>query len=427
MKIKLAYGEKGLDLVLPDELDVTVIEPASAPGLSEPNQALTAALRDPIQLPPLREWAGPADRVGIVFSDITRPAPNKQLLPAVLQELGHVDRRNITLFNALGTHRTNSQDELRMMLGQDILSNYRIVQNNAFDRSTQVCLGVSERGHEIWQNRELADCTSLILTGFIEPHFFAGFSGGGKALMPGMAGLSTVLGNHDAGMIADPRATWGVTRGNPIWEEINEVARKFERTFLVNVALNRNKQITAVFAGQLDAAHALGCEYVRQKAMVPVSEPFQIVVTTNSGYPLDLNLYQAVKGMSAAAQIASAGGSIIIAAECRDGIPEHGLYRQLVQTGKTPAGLLETIRAPGFLEHDQWEAQMQAQIQLKADVHVRSDGLTDEQIRSMLLSPCANIEDTIQALLARYGPRSRICVLPEGPQTIPYLKQELST
>jgi nickel-dependent lactate racemase len=155
--------------------------------------------------------------------------------------------------------------------------------------------------------------------------------------------------------------------------------------------------------------------------MAPVPHPFDIVITTNSGYPLDLNLYQSIKGVSAAAQIVRQGGAIIIATDCWDGIPEHGLYGQLLREASSPRDLLERVHAPGFLMQDQWEAQVQAQIQLKADVYVRTDNLSDAQIRSALLEPCACIEETVAALLEQYGPGARICVLPEGPQTIPYV------
>jgi nickel-dependent lactate racemase len=424
MRIRLAYGQSGRWVNLPDAWPVTVVEPRFAPGLPDPAGSLSAALRDPIGTAPLHKQVRPDQRVGIVFSDITRPTPLGLILPAVLAELSHVPKENVTLFNALGTHRQNTEAELRGMIG-DLADEYRVVQNDAFDPSTQVRLGVTSRGHEIWLNREIAACDVKILTGFIEPHFFAGFSGGGKALMPGMAGQRTVLGNHDAGMIANPKATWGVTHGNPIWEEVMEVAHAAGplsgtgETFLVNVTLNRDKAITGVFAGDLDQAHAAGCAFARETAMAPVAAPFDIVITTNSGYPLDLNLYQAVKGMSAAAQVVKPGGAIIIAADCWDGIPEHGLYGQLLREADSPRQLLETIMAPGFLKQDQWQAQIQGQIQLKAEVYVHTDNLTDEQIRAALLQPCHDIVATTAALLARYGPGATICVLPEGPQTIP--------
>jgi nickel-dependent lactate racemase len=360
--------------------------------------------------------------VGIVFNDITRPTPDHLMLPAILDELPYIPRENIILFNALGTHRPNTDAELRGMLGDALVDGYRIVQNNSFDPSTQVHLGTTVRGHDIWINREFVECEAKILTGFIEPHLFAGFSGGGKVVMPGMAGQRTVLGNHGARMIAAPQATWGVTWGNPIWEEIHEVALKVEPTFLLNVALNRDKQITAVFAGDMDAAHSRGCAFVKETVMVPAPRPFDIVITTNSGYPLDLNLYQSVKGMSAAAQVVRQGGSIIIAADCWDGIPDHGLYGQLLREADGPQAVLDTIYAPGFLKQDQWQAQIQAQIQLKADVYVRTDNLTDKQIEMALLKPSHRIEDTVLSLLAEDGSQARICVLPEGPQTIPYIQ-----
>jgi nickel-dependent lactate racemase len=421
MDIHLAYGKHGLVIHLPDRYDLTVIEPSFVHSLVDPFAALRQALGSPRGAPPLKEFVSPGDSVGVIFSDITRPTPHQLILPAVLAELSHVPTTQITLFNALGTHRPNTDAELREMLGNELVDRYRIVQNNAFDPSTQISLGRSTFRHEIWVNRQLYECDVKILTGFIEPHFFAGFSGGGKAIMPGMGGQRTVLGNHDAVMIANPNATWGITQGNPIWEEVQEVARMARRTFLVNVTLNKHKQITGVFAGELDEAHAAGCAFAKSAAMVPVQQPFDIVITTNSGYPLDLNLYQAVKGMSAAAQIVKPGGTIIVAAECWDGIPEHGLYGKLLRQAKNPQDLLDTICSPGFNEQDQWQAQIQAQIQLKADVYVYSDNLTDEQIRTALLQPCRSIETTVSELLEKYGPAARICVLPEGPQTIPYI------
>ncbi len=421
MNIQLAYGKTGLTLNLSDDLNVTLIEPIFTPGVSDSHTALAHALRAPIQSSPLCDFVKSTDRVGIVYSDITRPTPNRLLLLAVLAELGHVPKVNITLFDALGTHRENTNAELRELLGDTLVDEYAIVQNNAFDQSTQVSLGISSRGHEIWINRALVECDVKILTGFIEPHFFAGFSGGGKAIMPGMAGQTTVLGNHDAGMIGNPQATWGITDGNPIWEEITEVARRIPRTFLLNVTLNKSKQITGVFAGNLAAAHTRGCAFVKQQAMVPVSHPFDIVITTNSGYPLDLNLYQTVKGMSAAAQIVRGGGAIIVAASCWDGIPDHGLYGELLRQAGNPRALLEMMNVPGFLKQDQWQAQIQAQIQLKANVYVHTEHLTDSQIRAALLEPCARIEATVAQLLAHYGHQARICILPEGPQTIPYV------
>jgi nickel-dependent lactate racemase len=421
MRIKLAYGKTGLPIELDDSLNVTVVEPVFVPALPDPEAAVREALRAPIGSPPLGDLVRPGTRVGVVFSDITRPAPNPLMLAAVLEVLDAVPGVEVILFNALGTHRPNTEAELRGMVSDAIFERRRIVQNDTFDPATQVRVGVTSKGHETWLNAELMACDLKILTGFIEPHLFAGFSGGGKAIMPGMAGQRTVLGNHDAGMVGHPKATWGVTRGNPIWEEVREVAGQAGRLFLLNVTLNRDKAVTGVFAGDLDQAHSAGCAFVKRSAMVAVERPFDIVVTTNSGFPLDINLYQSVKGMRAADQVARQGGAIIIATRCSDGIPEHGLYGKILSESKSPRELLTKICAPGFLEQDQWQAHIQALIQLKADVYVRSDGLTDDQIRGALLIPCRRIEDTVAELVGKYGRGASICVMPEGPQTIPYI------
>ncbi len=420
MKVKLAYGREGLWVDLP-ERNVTVVAPRHVPGLADEEGALRAALRAPLHTPPLRDLVQPADTVAIVFSDLTRPQPRERMLPVLLAELAHVPREQIVLINALGTHRPNTHEELVGMLGRDLVDGYRVVQHDACDEAHLVDLGQTSFGHRAYVNAEYLRATVRILTGFIEPHFFAGFSGGPKAVLPGLAGQALVLGNHEARMIADPRATWGVTAGNPVWEEMREVALLTHPTFLLNVALNREREITGVFAGDLLAAHAAGCRFVASTAMVPVPAPFDIVITTNSGYPLDLNLYQAVKGMSAAARIVRPGGAIIAAAECWDGLPDHGEYASLLHAAATPQELLATIHALEAPRQDQWEAQIQALVQLKADVYVKSSYLDAPALRQALLEPCAAIEETLATLLDRYGPEATICVLPEGPMTIPYV------
>ncbi|MBC7810837.1 MAG: nickel-dependent lactate racemase [Burkholderiales bacterium] len=426
MQVKLAYGKSGLGLTLPDDADVSVIESQYVASVDDPVAALRDALQNSIDSPPLRELVSSGDTVAVVFSDITRPTPNHLILPAILQELDHIPVANIVLCNALGTHRPNTPEELSKMLGAELLQRYRIEQNDAADQSTQVYIGTTARGHEVWVNRVYMQADVKILSGFIEPHFFAGFSGGGKAAMPGMAGQQTVFGNHDAGMIGNSNSTWGVTAGNPIWEEAREAALMTNPAFLLNVSLNSDKQITGVFAGKLEAAHDAGIEFVRQTAMIPVDQLFDIVITTNSGYPLDMNLYQAVKGMSAAEGIVREGGAIIIASECLDGIPEHGLYGQLLRSASTPAALFDAILQAKETRQDQWQAQIQARIQQRADVYVYSDYLSDQQIREALLIPCRDIAATIAELRAKYGQNARIGILPDGPQTVAYHRERVA-
>ena len=421
MRVKLAYGREGLWVDLPDS-NVTVLEPRFVAGLPDEHSAIVEALRRPLKSAPLRELVSPEDTVAIVFSDITRPMPSDRVLPPLLEELAHVDRDRVVLIDALGMHRANTQDELRRMLGDGVVDGYRIVQHDAWGKAGLVNLGKTRYGHEAWVNKTYAEASVKILTGFIEPHVFAGYSGGPKAVLPGVAGSRLVLENHSAPMLDDPRATWGVTAGNPVWEEMLEVALKTSPTFLLNVTLNRGRAITGVYGGDLQTAHRAGAVAVGKTAMVPVDAPFDIVITSNSGYPLDLNVYQSVKGMSAALRIVREGGSIIVAAECWDGIPDHGEYRRLLHMADTPQGLLEMVMQPGFLEMDAWEVFVQAQIQIKADVYLKNSYLSEEEIRSVLLRPCHKIEETLAELLIRYGPDARICVLPDGPQTIPFLQ-----
>lgn len=419
--VHLAYGRHGLTIDLPGHADVLTAR--STPGLPNERAALQNALRHPIESPPLAHLVKPGDSVVICHSDITRATPNDRILPVILAELeaAGVDRQDITLLNALGTHRPQTEAELRAMLGDLVVDNYRCLQHNAFDDAGLVPLGETSLGHPVRLSRLLVDADVKVLTGFIEPHFFAGFSGGPKGVLPALAGQESVLTNHGREMIAHPNATWGVCEGNPIWEEMREAALMAQPTFLLNVTLNAARQITGVFAGEMLAAHRRGRDFVREHAMVPVAEPYDIVVTTNSGYPLDQNLYQCVKGMSAAQRIVRQGGAIIMAGACEDGLPDHGRYAELLAQGGSPQGVLDLLAQPGFSAQDQWQVQIQAQIQRHADVYVFSDGLTDAQIERALFKPCRDIGATVATLVETYGPSARVCVLPEGPQTIAYI------
>ncbi|MEK7992706.1 MAG: nickel-dependent lactate racemase, partial [Planctomycetota bacterium] len=281
MKIRLAYGKKGVEVRLPDDLDPVVVEPEYMPALAEQAQSIRDALRRPIGSRALRDVVRSSDKVSVVFNDITRPTPYPIILPALLAELDHVRDDHLVLLNATGTHRPNTEPELRTMLGDQIVDRFRIVQNDALDRSTHVRVGTTRSGNEVWLHKEYVECDVRILTGFIEPHFFAGFSGGGKACMPGLALLETVLRNHSVAHLDDPRANWGITYGNPLWEEILEAASMMPPVFLLNVTLNRDKQITGVFAGDLEQAHKEGCAFAKKTAMVPVKQPYDIVITSN--------------------------------------------------------------------------------------------------------------------------------------------------
>jgi nickel-dependent lactate racemase len=422
MRVELAYGKQGLGIEVPDR--AVVVEPAFVPGVSDEAAALRAALRQPIGCPPLREQVRPDDRVVVVHSDLTRPAPNDRMLPVILDELAlaGVPVEQITLLNATGLHRPNTEAELRQMLGDRLVDTYCCVNHDAHEYADLRCLGRTASGAEVWLNRHYLDADVRITTGFIEPHFFAGFSGGAKSVLPGVAGDRSVMHNHNAAMIAAPGATWGITTDNPIMQESRAAARLCPPTMIVNVTLNKAKQITGVFAGELEAAHDAGCRFVKDSVMRPVERPFDIVVTTNSGYPLDLNLYQAVKGMSAAVQVVRPGGTIIMAAECSDGIG-HGPFLELLQSRPDPRGLLDLITAPDFAMFDQWQVQILAQILLHARVFLYAPRLDDAAVRAAHLIPTHDIAATIAALQAEYGPNASLCVLPQGPLTVPYIAE----
>ena len=420
MKVALAYGRDGLTVELPDS-NVTVVEPQYVPGLPDEAAALRNALHAPIESPPLGDLLVRDDSVAIVFCDITRPMPNDRVLPVLLEEIERVvPRDRITLINGTGTHRGNTKPELRRMLGDRIVDGYRIVTHDARDEGSLVRVGTSRFGSDVWLDCAYVDASARILTGFIEPHFFAGFSGGPKMVMPAVAGLQTVMRNHGARMIGDPNATWGVTEGNPIWEEIRQAALMAPPTFSLNVTINKQHEITGVFAGDLLASHRQGTAWVKQTAMRAVPAPFDVVLTTNSGYPLDLNVYQTIKGVSAAARVVKDGGAIVAAAECWDGIPDHGEYKAMLAAARSPEEILAQVNQPGFQRPDQWQAQTQALIQRRCRVYLHSS-LPDEVVERTMLLPCGDIEARIEALLREYGPNATLCVLPQGPQTIPYV------
>ncbi len=421
MIFTLQYGSKGHKVELPDSYSIDVIESVWTEGVGDQSQAITDALRKPYDSRPLKEIVSTGDRVGIIFSDITRATPYNVIIPSLLGELGDIRPENIRFFCANGTHRMVAHDELKRILGGEVVSNYEIIQNEAGKEELFDSVGKTSSGNDILVNKEILKCDLKILTGFIEPHFFAGFSGGAKALIPGMAHVSTIKYNHSVKYLSHENAKWGITDGNPFWEEVMEAAGFIPGLFLLNVALNRNKEITNVFAGNLKKAHAAGCTYVKRSAMMPVRNLYDIVITSNSGYPLDLNVYQAVKGMSAAAQIVKNGGHIIIAAECWDGIPSGSDYEKILTEADNAESLLEYVEDNEGRLKDTWQVYLQARIMKKANVYLYSDRLENDLIRRVLLVPADDIGLLTEKLVRETGPGVRICILPEGPQTIPYL------
>tara|TARA_B100001123_G_scaffold430295_1_gene550005 strand:+ start:16956 stop:18005 length:1050 start_codon:yes stop_codon:yes gene_type:complete len=344
------------------------------------------------------------------------------MITELVSELDHVPDKNIVLINAIGLHRPNTKSELLTMLGPELVSRFRIISPKPRTASCNVFVGHTSSGRPVALNREYVEADIRITTGFIEPHFFAGFSGGAKLTLPGVASAESILANHDANMIGDSNSTWGETEGNPVFEEQREAALLCAPDMILNVTLNSNKQITAVFAGSLKVAHNAGCHHSRSVSMQPITELFDVVITTNSGWPLDLNFYQSVKGISAGSRAVKPGGHIIIAAECREGLG-HNNFEKMIGSGHNPAKLSKIIESRNTPEIDQWQAQVLALIQQKSRIHIMSDYLSEEQITQIGCTPCKNIENTVRKL-REHDRTGKICVIPQGPQTIPFLASQ---
>ena len=421
MRIELAYGSDGLTVDLPGER-TTVVEPLHPPAAPDGRAAVLAALRSPVAGPPLRSVVRAGGTVAISICDGTRPQPRDIVVPAILEELeGHVRMEDVVVLVATGTHRGNTREELRAMLGDEVLAAVRVVNHDARDDATLTWMGRFGADVPVWLNSEWAAADVRITTGFVEPHFFAGFSGGPKLVAPGLAGLATTLTLHDAARIGHPEARWGVTQGNPVHDDVRAIAAATGTHFALDVVLDGEQRIARAFGGELFAMHAAACALVRQTAMRAVASPFDVVLTTNSGFPLDQNLYQAVKGMSAAAQVVRPGGTIVCAAECRDGFPEHGPYRAELTAAASPAALLEAIAARTETVADQWQIQIQAGIQSRSRVIVHTSYLSDAELAQAHLEQTPDVEATVRGLLEEAGPEGRVCVLPYGPLTVPYL------
>ena len=411
--IDLAYGHGRLPIEMP--ADARAFRPRFPAPLTDPRAALEAALADPLGARPLAETIGPAASLAIVFCDYTRPAPSRLMIEAILAALPGNHRGPVKLINALGLHRPNSESELRQMLGPALLARYPVIQPGNGD-ADYVDVGVTSTGRPVRLCRQYVEADHRVTTGFVEPHFFAGFSGGAKLTLPGVAAPESILANHDAEMIDHPESTWGSTAANPIFREQREAAALCPPDLILNVALDAHKRVTGVFCGELVAAHDRACHRVAASSIVAVRDRYDLVISSNSGFPLDQNFYQAVKGLSAAARIVAPGGDLVIASECAEGLG-HGHFGRYLERGLRPAELLESIRSQQRPLPDQWQAQILADIQTRARVHVYSSGLEPAAVTKIGCLPCRDI-GALARQLTGARPGLKIAVLPEGPLTI---------
>lgn len=415
--VRIAYGTRGLAIDVP--ASATVVTPAHPRPVEDEVAAVRTALEHPVAGKPLRELIARGETVAISVCDATRPQPRRPMLAAIADVLDGVVRpEDVVVLIATGTHRSSTGGERREMLGDAVLRHWRVEDHDARDPAGLTFMGAID-GVPVWLNRAWVEADVRITTGFVEPHFFAGFSGGPKMVAPGLAGLDTVLELHSPARIADPRATFAVVEGNPVHDAVRAITAATGVTFGVDVLIDDHQRITHAFGGPVLEMHAIACRTAREVAMRPVDAPFEIVVTTNSGYPLDRNLYQSVKGMAAAATVVTDGGTILCAAECRDGLPGDGRYADLLVRAPSIEAAAQRILEAERPIPDGWQVQVQARVQARARVLLRS-GLPSATVLDAHLEPIEDVDTTLRELLER-RPDARVCVLPEGPQTVPYL------
>jgi nickel-dependent lactate racemase len=422
MQITLDYGRTGLPIELPDDRVVGPLAIQPAPALADPAQAIADALRSPIGTPPLAELARGRRTACIVICDITRPVPNRLILPPLLRTLEEqgIARENILILIATGLHRPNEGAELEEMVGPDIARDYRIENHHGKDRDEHEYLGTTDRGVPVWIDRRYVQADLKITTGLIEPHLMAGYSGGRKVICPGIAGLDTVKVWHGPAFLEHPKADCGFLDGNPVHEENTRIAWMAGCDFIVNVCLDGKRQVTWAGAGHMEHAWRAGVRFCESVVKVPVNEPLDVVVTSSAGYPLDTTWYQAIKGLTGALPIVKQGGTIIIAASLTEGIgsPE---FQHLIADNPDLVRFKERIMGKDYFVMDQWQLEELAKVVARCRVKVVSDGLSAETLRRCHAEPAASIEQAVAESLAEYGPDARVAVIPKGPYVLPYV------
>jgi len=418
MIVELPYGEGRIRLEVPADRTV-VVSPREAPAVGDPLAALRAAIRHPVSGPPLAERVSPGQRVAIAICDATRPQPRPVVLAALLSELdGRVRLEDVTVLVATGTHAPGGPAEWAGLVGPEVAGEVELVGHDARAADQLAWVGVLGRDVPVWLNRRWLEADVRITTGFVEPHFFAGFSGGPKLVAPGLAGLETVLVLHDAARIDAPTARSGTLEGNPIQSDLRAIAATTGVDFALDVVLDGHQRVVAAFAGDLFAMHAAACRFCDRLARRRLDAPFDVVVTSNAGYPLDRNLYQAVKGMATAAEIVRPGGVVLVAAECRDGIPAGTAYHRLLADHPTPDDLDAFVHT-GPTRPDQWQVQVQARVGRRAAVGVKATGIAPNDLVRVGVRPVDDIEAAVSEALGRAGREARLAVVPAGPLTIP--------
>ena len=412
--ISIPYGKTSLSCTLPDCALLT-----SRVGELKSDRAgidlVREAMANPIGSPNLSELARGKKSCTVIISDHTRPVPSRDILPPMLEQLREGNPEiQITLLVATGFHRLTTADELKNKLGEEIASREKIVIHNAFDADSNVEIGTLPSGAPLVIDRAAVETELLVAEGFIEPHFFAGFSGGRKSVLPGVCDKTTVLGNHCGAFIASPCARTGILEGNPLHRDMVAAAEMAKLAFIVNAVIDEEKKTVAAFAGDFRKAHEAGVSFLRHYCEVK-AEPADIVITSNGGAPLDQNIYQCVKGLTAAEATAREGAVLIICAELADGTGGEGFYRSLRDCESPRAHFEQCVATPqAETIPDQWESQILARILMKHRVIFVSRPEMESTIREMKLDFAPNIEQALAMARAEKGENARITVIPNG-------------
>ncbi len=414
--IKIPYYTSSLDLHIQEENLEAVINAKTDdydPGKSE-TELVEEALANPIGTLPLRELARGKKKVTLVTSDHTRAVPSKLTLPILLREIreGNPDA-DITILIATGLHRPTTEAEQRRMFGDAIVDNEKIVVNEAFKDEDFAYVRGLPSGAELWVNKVALDCDLLITEGFIEPHFFAGFSGGRKSILPGICNAATVNENHSYKAISSPYSTTGVLAHNPIHEDMVCAARAVNVQFILNVALNAEKKVIAAFAGDLEEAHAEGVAFVRKLAQCP-SVTGDIVITSNGGYPLDQNLYQSPKAVATAEACCADGGVIIMCASCFDGMGGTHFEKLIVRGTVDEIDEYLSRIPPKETIPEQWCAQIYSRILKKHRIILVTTYLDHELVRKANMIPASSPDEALAMAYEMMGKDARVVVIPDG-------------
>lgn len=418
MHVLMRYGRRGRAITLPDK-QTTVLRMRPSVPIPHPQAAVREALKNPLSSKPLAVLARGRQNACVVLSDITRPVPNREILPPLLEtlETAGIPREKILLLIATGVHRPNEGEELVELVGETIASRYRIENHRSLDLSRHRDLGRTSRGTPVYIDERYCAADLKILTALIEPHLMAGYSGGRKAICPGLAALETTKVMHGPHILEHPKACAGILEGNPFHEEALEMARMAGVDFILNVAIDEERRLIGVFAGELEEAHRAGCQFVAERVSVPV-EPAEIVVTTSAGYPLDLTFYQAIKGAVGALEAVQPGGSILLLAECAEGVGSVP-FTELVRKTKDLDQFVRDLYDPSKFVLDQWQLEELAKVTRKASVYLFSEGIPQEIQKELFVTPVESPEEGIAELLRIHGANARIVAIPEGPYILP--------